>query len=233
LYWHAVISGAAGAVPSPSASPSGGASPSPSPSAPAAAGPSALFTDNFEPWPLDATIDNGWALAPVGATGSLTAIADPSKAGRVARLLPAAAETIRVCKSFATAPAVGLVAEVRVRLEAIGGADAVITSLRGPSGEAASVRFGQGGTFAYYSGATKVRTTVPNAVGVWLRSAVTLHPDKGTYDWRLGRDDGSLVIRARAIPFRLKAAKDVDEICLQTSDVAKKGLQFDDVRISR
>jgi hypothetical protein len=232
IYWHALISKTAAAGPSATPGASAGGSPSIAPP-PSALARTVVFIDNFDPWPLDAPIGNGWELAPADVRGSLTAVADTSKAGRNALLKPAGSSTIRVCKSFAPAPIDGTMANVRVRLDGIGGADAVITSLRDPSGDAVSVRFGQGGTFAYYSGNTKVRTAVPIRLATWYRSEVTIHPAARTYDWRLYLDDGTLVVRVKGVRYRDAAAAQVSELCVQTSDRAGVGLRFDDVRISR
>jgi hypothetical protein len=233
LYWHALITSTAGSV-TPSATPlaSDRGSPAPSSPAPSASGPSTLLADNFDPWPLDAPIGNGWALGPADARGSLTAVADATS-GRNARLLSAGPSAVRACKSFAPTAAGTLRAEVRVRLERIGAADAVITSLRDRTGEAVSLRFGQGGTFAYYSGQTKIRPAIPIRLETWYRSAVTVYLAARTYDWRLTRDDGSLVLKVRGVPFREAAATELSELCVQTSVGAGMGLRFDDVGVSR
>ncbi len=239
LYWHAVIAPRVADV-TPSATPvaSGAGSPGPSlpgPSlAPSAPGPSALFTDNFDPWPPNGPIGNGWAIAPADARGSITAVADGSNPGQNAWLQATGPAAVRACKSFAPVAAGTLVAEIRVRLEQIGAADAVITSLRDRSGESVSVRFGQGGTFAYYSGQVKVRSAVPVRLNTWYRSAVTVNLESRTYDWRLSGDDGSRIVAVKGIPFREVAATQVSEICVQTSVGATgAGLRFDDVRVSR
>jgi len=193
-----------------------------------------MFTDNFDPWPPDGPISNGWAIAPADARGTLTAVADGSNPGLNARLQATGPAAVRACKSFAPAAAGAVVSEVRVRLEQIGPADAVITSLRDQSGESVSVRFGQGGTFAYYSGQTKVRSSVPFGLNTWYRSAVTVNLESRTYDWRLSSDDGSRIFEVKAIPFRESAAIQISEICVQTSVGATgAGLRFDDVRVSR
>jgi hypothetical protein len=234
FYWHAVIGPPTGVVlPSASSSSSPGASPSPSAGSPSP-GRAALFTDNFDPWPLDGPIGNGWEVGPIDAPGTLTAVSDPSGTGRNALVQPTGSEAVRACKAFAPTAAGTLVAEVRVRLDGIGPADAVITSIRDRSGEAASVRFGQGGTVAYYAGDTKVRTTIPFRLGTWYRSVVTVHPESRTYDWRLTTDDGRAVLAVTAIRFRESAATQVAQICVQTSAGAPDvGLRFDDVRVSR
>jgi hypothetical protein len=232
FYWHAVIGPEAATGPSPTPPAPSGASPSLPPPPPA--GPSALFTDNFDPWPLDGPISNGWELAPSGVSGSLTAVQDASGSGRNAQLQPEGPAAVRACKAFTPVAAGALQAEVRVLLTGIGAADAVITSLRDQSGESASVRFGQGGTFAYYSGQAKIRSAAPFGLKTWYRSAVTVHLESQTYDWRLSRDDGSRILEVKAIPFRESAANQVSDFCVQTSvGATKAGLRFDDVRISR
>ena len=108
----------------------------------------------------------------------------------------------------------------------------MITSLRDRSGEAASVQFGQGGTFAYYAGDTKVRTTVPIHLDRWYRSVVTADLDAKTYDWRLTDAAGKQVLRVRGIPFRDKATTQLSSICISSSTAAD-GMRFDDVSVSR
>lgn len=237
FYWHAVIGPAGGTPPSPTPPASNLASPSlasPSLAPPPVIGPSALFTDNFDPWPLDGPIGGGWGLDPTGVPGTLSAVQDASGSGINAHLQPGGPAAVRACKTFTPVAAGTLTAEVRVLLDGIGAADAVITSLRDQAGESVSVRFGQGGTFAYYSGQAKVRSAVPIAINTWYRSAVTVRLESRTYDWRLSRDDGSRVVQVKAIPFRESTANQVSEICVQTSlGAPKAGLRFDDVRISR
>ena len=234
FYWHALIAPTAAAV-TPSATPVASGAGNPSPSlAPSAPGLSGLFTDNFDPWPPDGPIGNGWAIGPADASGTLTAVADGPNPGQNARLQATGPAVVRACKSFAPAAAGALVSEVRVRLEQIGAADAVITSLRDQSGESVSVRFGQGGTFAYYSGQVKVRSAVPIRLNTWYRSAVTVNLESRTYDWRLSSDDDSRILEVKGISFRESAATQVSEICVQTSVGATgAGLRFDDVRVSR
>ena len=233
FYWHAVIGAAGGTAPSSSPTASNLASPSSAPP-PSVLDPAALFSDNFDAWPVDGPISGGWQLEPAGVAGSLIAVQDASGSGNNAQLLPEGPATVRACKAFTPVVAGTLQAEVRVLLEGIGAADAVITSLRDQAGESVSVRFGQTGRFAYYADQAKVRSAVPIALGTWYRSAVTVHLESQTYDWRLSRDDGSRILEVKAIPFRESTANQVSEICVQTSVGAKKaGLRFDDVRISR
>jgi hypothetical protein len=122
----------------------------------------------------------------------------------------------------------------RVQLDSLGTTDAVIASLRDRSGESATVRFGQGGTFAYYAGPTKVRSTVAFRTKTWYRSIVTVRPGRGTYDWVVTTDGGDVLLRVQRIPLRDSAAAAVSSVCLQTSEgKAGLGLRFDDVVVSR
>ena len=122
-----------------------------------------------------------------------------------------------------------------VRLGALGTADATITSVRLHGTEAALVRFGSGGTFAYYAGATKVRTAVPWSVGTWYRSTVRIDLGRKTYDWQLGREGASAsLVNVRGIAFRDPAATAVDSVCVQTSSGrAGLGLDIDRVTVTR
>ena len=231
VYWHAVIRPPDGmAVPTPSASAGPGRSGSPS-APPPPVGPMPVFTDDFEPWPLNGPIGNGWRIRPADAVGTLVVVADAPNGNRSAQLVPTGADPIRACKDFAPLATGVLTAEVRFNVDATGAADAVITSLRDGGAEAASVRFGQGGTFVYYSGATRVRTTVPSRLDTWYRSTLTVHLDSRTYDWRLATDDGSELLKFDGVPFREPEASQVSEICVASSTGG--GVRFDDVRVSR
>jgi hypothetical protein len=123
------------------------------------------------------------------------------------------------------------VVAVDVWLDGMGAADAIITSVRDGGDEAASVRFGQGGTLAYYAAQTKVRTDIANRTDRWYRSTVTIDLDGRTYDWRLEDRDGERVLAVDGIPFRDAAAGAVSEVCVGTS--TEGGLRFDAVSVSR
>jgi hypothetical protein len=229
-YWHAVLGPIEPAGPSPSAA----TSPSPSASGETAPVRATYIHDTFDPWPGGEPIGNGWEMRDGDPPDALTAVDDASGDGRHARLLTAGEAAVRACKSFTAVAAGTLVAETRVYLDAIGTGDAVISSLRDRSGESASVRFGLGGTFAYYAGPTKVRSTTAFRTKTWYRSVVTVGPGRGTYDWLVTTDGGDVVLRVERVPVRDAAATAVSSLCLQTSDgKAGLGLRFDDVVVTR
>ena len=225
--WHALV-GPPGMQPGPSATPTT-ASPTPGPTE--TAGRRLLIDDDFAPWAEGAPIGNGWELGPADARGSLVA-SGATSAERHARMRPATAAAIRACKAFPAVTSGDVVVDLDVRTDRLGSADAVITSVRDGSNEAASVRFGQGGTFAYYAGATKVRTTVRNRVERWLHSRVTVHLDTGRYDWRLTASDGTVIVRVRDIPFR-EPVEGVSSVCVGTSAGATRPvIRFDTVQVA-
>ena len=224
--WHALIA-PPGTEPSPSTSPAP-ASPVPPSADPAAR---LLVDDDFAPWPVGAQIGNGWEIGP--ADGSATLVADgEASADRHARLRSSTAESVRACKAIPEVADGVVVVDLDILAEAIGDSDVVITSVRFGSSEAASVRFGQGGTFAYYAGAEKVRTTAPNRLERWLHSRVTVHLDTARYDWRLTTADGTRIVDARDIPFR-ESADGASSVCVGTSAGAGRPVvRFDGVRVA-
>jgi hypothetical protein len=226
-YWHALL-GPPDGVPWAAAG-----SPGPDTSSPPVDPPATtvLFTDDFDAWPTGDAIAAGWTLEPAGVEGTLVSAADPSGAGHHARLRPAGGAAVRACKPFPPTTAGRLAVSVDVWLDGIADADAIITSVRDGGDEAASVRFGQGGTLAYYAGQTKVRTEIANRTDQWYRSTVTVDLEERTYAWRLEDADGGRVLAVDGIPFRDAAAGGVSELCVATS--TQDGLRFDAVSVSR
>jgi hypothetical protein len=227
-YWHARLGPPVGAGPSPSASAgaSGVASAEPEPSL------QVVFSDDFDRWPAGEPIAQGWQLRPDLVPGELVAVADG--AGRAAEIRAGSPQTVRVCRTFGAVADGTLRVAVRVWIPVLGLEDTVITSLRDRAGEAVSVRFGQGGTFAYYAGAEKVRTDVPIQAGTWYRSTVVADPAAGRYVWRLQDDAGTTLLRVEGVPFRSADVGQITQLCLQpAAESSDPSLRFDDVRVSR
>jgi hypothetical protein len=224
--WHAIV-GPPGVSPEPTASP-GTASPDPGSSVPPA---DILIDDDFGPWAEGQPIANGWEIRPADARGELVASGSTPDL-RHARLRSETADAIRACKAFAATTEGDLVVDVTIQADAMGETDVIITSVRSGSSETASVRFGQGGTFAYYAGATKVRTSAPNRLERWLRSRVTVHLGTATYDWRLTTTDGTVIVSERGIPFR-EPVDGASSVCVGTSaGPGRPVVRFDDVRVA-
>ncbi len=233
-YAHAVISAGDGSG-SPSPSVGGPSSPSASASSSPPPGPvrTLIVNDDFEAFPAGSAIAGGWALGPADATGELEAVAAAGR-GTIARLTASSPASIRACRAFGVVSAGIVAADVRFRIDAIGPADVLITSLRDSGEEAASVRAGQGGTFAWYDGEVKIRTGPVVQPGAWYRSSVAADIGARTYSWRLRADDGTVLLEVSGLAFRDPLSGPVSEICLGTSsEGAGRGIEFDDVRLSR
>jgi hypothetical protein len=239
-YVHMVIDVAAQG--GPSATP--GASPAPSGISPEPSGsgdggrvaglPLAVVNDTFDVFKPGVTAPNGW-LPRSGDPPSRIVVRAASGHGSVLTLLSTAADNVRACKSFGAVSGGTLTATVLVRLDGLGTSDATITSVRLHGSEAALVRFGSGGTFAYYAGATKIRTAVAWKIGRWYLSTVRVDLSRRTYDWQLSLPGSRTpLIRVTRIRFRDPAATSVDSICLQTSAGRPNlGLTVDRVVVTR
>ena len=229
-------------VPVPSSSPGpspgpGGGSPGPSGSpvgGPVEGLPLAVIDDTFDVFAVGATAPNGWEPRD-GEPVDRVAVAAAPGHGNVLALRSTASENARACKSFTSVAAGTMTATVTIRLGGLATADATITSLRLHGSEAVLVRFGSGGTFAYYSGATKVRTAVPWKLGTWYQSTVRVDLATRTYDWQLGVEGAKVpLVRVAAIAFHDRAAVAVDSVCVQTSSGRRDlGLAIDRVVITR
>jgi hypothetical protein len=225
--WHALLGPAAG-----SPDPSAGATPAPSVTP--SKGPTArvLIDDDFAPWAEGAVIGNGWEIKPDDALGTLVAAGSPAKE-RHAALRSDTVESVRACKTFPAVTSGAVVVDHAIRADAIGDSDVVITSVRAGLAEAASVRFGQGGTFAYYAGEEKIRTSAGNRLEAWLGSRVTVHLDTETYDWRLSAADGTVIVEVRDVPFREPVDEGASSVCIATSSgPSRPVVRFDDMRVS-
>jgi hypothetical protein len=220
-YVHSLL-GPSSSQPSPSSSP--GPSPTPVDGSPAPSGgpvkelPFASVDDTFDTFAPGDAGPTGWKPRTGDPTDRLTVAAFAGR-GNVLTLRSTAAGSVRACKAFTVATGGTLTATVVVRLGALATADATITSLRLQGDETALVRCGSGGTFAFYAGATLVRTAVAWKTGTWYRSVVRVDLARGTYDWQLGVDGSSAaLVRVKGIAFRDPGATAVDSICVQTSD---------------
>jgi hypothetical protein len=214
-----------------------GGSPPPTASGPpavAAALPLLLVNDTFEPYAVGTRTPEGWAVSNGAVAANITVGSAPGR-GHVLHLVSTAAGETRACKTFATVDRGRLTAFSVVRASANGTTDGVLISLRFHGDEVLTTRFGQGGTFAYYAGQTKVRTLAVWEPGVWYRSSVVVDLAKRTWEWTL-RKEGSArtIIRAVSIPFRESVAKSVGSVCVQTAaGRAGLGLDVDRVVVSR
>jgi hypothetical protein len=197
-------------------------------------GPQLVFEDDFNPWPLGPASNTGWTLRPTDPVKALTiARLPPSTTNSASLAAPTPGLDVRACKSFPAASG-DITVDLKVRLSRLGGSDGVLTEMRGASGVSASVRVGQVGTFAYYRGATKVKTTVQFRAGAWYRSIVVVHVASRTYDWRLLDAAGRQLLQVKGVAWRDPGKAGPDRICVRTPTGGSGiSLAWDDVRVIR
>jgi hypothetical protein len=205
------------------------------PSGPTPTGPQLVFQDDFDPWPTGPVPNIGWELRPTDPAKAFTIRKLPSGKTNTASL---AASTpgldVRACKSFPAVSSGDVTVDLKVRLSRIGGSDGVLTEVRGGSVTSASIRVGRVGTFAYYRGPTKIKTTVRFRAGAWYRSIVVVHVAGRTYDWRLLDAAGRQLIVVKGIAWRDPGKVAPDQVCLRTPTGGKGiALDWDDVRVIR
>lgn len=219
-YVHAVIGGPGG--PSDSPWPSGETNPA-----------TVYFADTFEPWTTGAAPGNGWELRdPV--EGRLTIASDPAH-GQIAVLAAAGAGDTRACKSFTTLDGRPLTAEVSVRPSGVGAADIVGLALRGSGGDVASIRFGQGGTFSYYDGPTKIRSDIAYVPGRWYRLRATVDLGQRTAKVEIvDESTRTTILSAADLGWRIPDVEKAGTACVQApGGPGAPSLSFDDVSVSQ
>jgi hypothetical protein len=213
----------------------GGIAAGPLPAGGTGNGPQLAFRDDFDPWKLGSTPDIGWELRATDPVKAFSVQSLPGRTNKFASLVAqVAGKDVRACKSFPPVTTGDLIVDVRVRLARTGPSDAVLTEVRGEGVEAATVRFGRNGTFAYFSGQTKIRTLVPVRSGVWYRSIVIVHLKTGTYDWTLLNGVRRKLIAVQNVPWRDATTLPMDKVCLRTPTGAPGiRLSWDDISVIR
>lgn len=203
------------------------------PLGPTPTGPQLIFEDDFNPWPIGRAPNIGWQLRPTDPAESFTIRKLPSSKTNSASLAASTpGHDVRACKFFAAGSSGDVTVDLKVRLSRIGGSDGVLTEVRGGSVTSASIRVGRVGTFAYYRGPTKVKTTVRFRAGAWYRSIVVVHVAGRTYDWRLLDAAGRQLILVKGIAWRDPGAAAPDQVCLRTPTGGPGiALDWDDARV--
>lgn len=197
-------------------------------------GPQLIFADNFNPWPAGSRPAIGWELRSGDPVTAFKIRKLPTTKSNSASLsAPASAGEVRACKDFPAMTTGDVTVDVRVRVSRLPPDDAVLTEVHGPGIQAASVRFGSNGMFAYISGAIKTRTTVPFRAGAWYRSIVVVHVASQTYDWQLLNSTGRRLISVNRLTWRTPTHTPVDAVCFRVPGAPGVALDWDDIRVIR
>lgn len=211
----------------------GGVAAGPVPAAGVAPPRQLIFHDDFDPWKIGSSPNIGWVLRATDPVGAFNIQPLPTRINKSGSLAArTVGKDVRACKSFPPVTTGDLTIDVRVRIVRTGPSDTVLTEVRGEGVEAATVRFGQNGMFAYFSGQTKIRTLVPARPAVWYRSVVVVHLKTHTYDWSLYNQVRRRLIAVRNVPWRDATNLPMDKVCLRTATGGPRiRLYWDDISV--
>jgi hypothetical protein len=215
----------------PSGSPAPSTSPTPSGAAPA---PVVLRIDAFDAW-ADGTAPPTWTASDEsGGTGSLAIVAIRSDANRSLRITTTSrVGSVRACTSAPPTATGTLTVTSLVRVDRLGTSDTTIASVRGPGGEAASLRITRHGLLAWYAGTVKRTSTVAVGLGTWVRTHVSLDLVHHTWSWAVTTADGKAITRASGAAWRQADVPALDTFCVQPGEGAGAALTIDDLMVVR
>jgi hypothetical protein len=226
-YLHGIV-----ALGSPVASPSPSApGPSSSPTPEAAAIP--LRIDRFDPWAVDERPPTWTVTGQSGGRGRATVAAVRSATNRSLRISTTSASgAVRACASFPPTTTGTLTITSLVRIGGGAGSDTTIGSIRGPGGEAASLRITRHNLIAFYRGATKVTTTSRIGRGAWYRTSITIHVAARTWDWSVATATGRRIVGQAGVAWRQPDLTAFDTVCGQAAEGIGSTLLLDDVTVT-
>ncbi len=194
-----------------------------------------LFRDSFAPYEAGPAVGTGWSTRDIDPAVETLSVVEATAGDPALLLTPTSlGNGPRACKSFGSVTSGVITVEATVQVRGIPDSDATITTLRAPLGEAASVRFGEPGTFRYFDGGARITSGVAFQPGLWYRSILTLDFVSQSYDWQigvLGSDQPLLAVSD--LPLRVEADV-VDEVCVQSSNQLPGGgvqMLVDDVSV--
>ncbi len=191
------------------------------PTQPAVVDPIALLHDDFEPWSVGSAAGTGWEPRADDPAGSVVVV-DDGAGGRALRVrTPAGRAATRACHRIPEIGGVTLTLDARVRTSALGTSDTTLVAVRGSGGEATSIRATDRGVFAWFAGATKVRSARIVTPGTWYRISLSIDQAAKTYDLRLMSDDGRSIIARDDVPWRTPELERAGTICLETAGASR------------
>jgi hypothetical protein len=179
--------------------------------------PITLIHNDFQAWPVGPATGTGWVMREGDPTDALAIVDDAGRHGLQLQAV-AGGPSVRACRPHPEAPAGDrLEVDMRVGFEGLGASDASLASLRGSGGEAVSVRVTAGGTFAWYDGATKVRSDVVARPGVDYGLSIDIDQASRTFDLRIVTVDGEVVIERDDVAWRSPDVLAPRSVCMETA----------------
>jgi len=169
-----------------------------------------------------------------GGRGRATIVAVRSTTNRSLQVATTSATGgVRACTDFPVTATGTLTVTSLVRIGGGPTSDTTIGSVRGPGGEAASLRVTSHSLLAYYAGATKVTTSTAVAGGAWYRMSITLHLAARTWDWSVATAAGSRIAGHAGVAWRQPEVTALDTVCGQSGERPGAVLVLDDLTVAR
>jgi len=185
-----------------------------------------LVDDSFDPWHPRDPLPPAWFLKR-GVARNATII-NGGLVGRALHLQTSTADgPVRACRPFAPIAGGRVVVSLAIRLRSMARADATIGAVRTSDGAtAADVRFAADGLFAYEGTSMKVKSAVRWRLGIWYRSTIVVDTVHHRFAWTLRNSAGRLLVKFSGVPWRMRSAAPIDQLCVQTSS-GQTGLGLD------
>jgi len=202
----------------------------PDPQPPSGNAPGDLINNSFDSFRLGRLTSGMWELAH-GGSGRL--IVQAGRGGRFVELATTSArQSARACQAIPPTPDTRLRIDVLAARGVVTKADSSLASVRANGVELVTVRFGRGGTFAYYSGGDRVKSTTRYTPRTWYRLIVTMNLRAQTFAFEVRNDSGRTVLKRAGLRWRNLPDSNPDRLCLGTgSGRVGETLRFDDVRV--
>jgi hypothetical protein len=181
-----------------------------------------VVDDTFDPVPVG-TRPGVWDVEPQGlGKGNAVVVAGATAADHALRVAASSAVgAVRSCRTVPTTAA-DLSISYLVRLDAIGGSDAKLASVRGPGGEAVAIRVDRHARFAWYNGTAKITGTRTIVLHAWYRLSITVHFATRRYDWVLTTTKGTRLVVARGLRWRTPTVAAINSVCVETPNNAPR-----------
>ncbi len=177
-----------------------------------------LLRDAFESWTYGRNPPTGWSVRPGDPKDSLAIVSDGG--GGNALRVPSAPAGVRACRDVPEIEGAVLTVRARVRLSRVGQSDALMLSVRGSGGEAASIRVTDLGVWAWFDGTVKVRPGTTVQPRTWYRITVRVDQAERTWDMQVTTDSGRPVVGASGLRWRAPEVTSVRSVCLETAGAA-------------
>jgi hypothetical protein len=218
----------------PSGSPPPGSPPPGSPPPVARGVPTVLLHDTFAPWAVGTRLPAEWATTAAGrGSGQVVVAGVPGPNGRSLLVRTTSfLGSIRSCTSFAPSGTSITVSEI-FQLTAVGGSDTTVSSVRGPGGEAASIRVTRHDLFAFFNGQVKVTTALAIRPGQWYRLSIVTKPATHAYDLAVANAAGRVIYRIAGVRWRTPTIPALDSVCVESPQIRGGAVAIDDLEVRR